>query len=80
MIPKEKAKELINKYKPIVYSIDGYGDYDESIAFVNAKSCAFILIDEIIKNFGTTTNGQTFYTEYSAVQYWEQVKQEIEKL
>lgn len=70
MTPKDKAKELINKYKPIVYSIDNYGDYDESIALVNAKSCAFIAVDEVIQALPEDYQNDIW-------SYWEQVKKEI---
>jgi hypothetical protein len=73
MTPKEKADELFNKMDMIIYT-----DQD------NWKSqcirCALIAVDEILNNFGLQTTGQTFYTEYRAVEYWTKVKQEIEKL
>lgn len=76
MKPIDKAKQLVNKYKPIVYSIDGYGDYDESIVFVNAKSCAFILVDEIID----TIDWHEFETPNKEINYWLDVRKEIIKL
>lgn len=73
MTPKDKAKELINKYKPIVYSIDSFGDYDESIALVNAKSCAFIAVDEMLD-----FSNRLYLNENSlAHQYLLKVKKEI---
>ena len=79
MTAKDKAKELLDKFKPIVYSIDNYGDYDESIALVNAKSCALIAVDEILN----MVNYQVMYINLKSLdviysyEYWEQVKQEI---
>lgn len=82
MTSHNKAKELVNKFKPIVYSIDNYGDYDESIALVNAKSCALIAVDEILN----MVNYQPMFIDLSTMEtiysydYWEQVKQEINNL
>jgi hypothetical protein len=39
-----------------------------------------IVVDEILNNFGLTANGQTFFTEHRAVQYYQEVKQEIKNL
>lgn len=74
MTPKDKAKELINKYKPIVYSIDSFSDYDENIALVNAKSCAFIAVDEIISVIDEHIK---VYLDTDWKRFWEQVKKEI---
>ena len=78
MTPKEKAIELVYKFMPIVEC--GDNRYSDKVQKQNAKQCALIAVDEILNNFGTKTNGQTFYTEYRAVQFWQQVKTEIEKL
>ena len=73
MTPKEKAEELVDKFFK-----------DERLYWVlsynQAKQCALIAVDEILNNFGLMTNGQNFYTEYRAVEYYQEVKQEIEKL
>ena len=64
MTPKEKAKELVNKfYKYSTYSIPD-----------SAKNCALIAVYEILNNDGFTQ----FHIYLT--QYWEQVKMEIEKL
>ena len=68
MIPKEKAQELVDKF------IQANGN-----AFF-AKECALIAVDEIINNFGLLTEGKAHYSSSSTVKYYEQVKQEIEKL
>ena len=72
MTPKEKADELFNKMDMIIYT-----DQD------NWKSqcirCALIAVDEIISikpNNPFIVNG--YYIEPK--KYWQQVKQEIEKL
>lgn len=69
--PKEKAEELLKKMA---------SDLDFVKINLESKRCALIACDEIINNFGTRTTGQEFYTEYRAVEYYQQVKNEIEKL
>jgi hypothetical protein len=69
MTPKEKAEELFNKY----YSyLKANLMYDEE-AIEDAKVCALIAVDEIIN----------LYTNDDVVldwKYWQEIKQEIEKL
>jgi len=71
MEAKIKAKELVEKflrYTPVEFEYD------------YAKQCAIITADEILNSFGLTINGQTFFAEYRAIDFYEEVKQEIEKL
>ena len=75
MIPQEKAKELFEKFY-LISELNG----SCMITKHSAKQCALIAVDEIINNFGLRTNGQKFYTEYRAVEYYQEVKKEIEKL
>jgi hypothetical protein len=65
MTPKEKAKELFDKYK---LSFAGEISNDEDWESL-AKQCAFIAIDELILN-----------CSHLEIYYWQQVKQEIEKI
>jgi hypothetical protein len=67
MTPKEKAKELVVKYEPLLYQ--GYGDLD---GYQVAKDCALICVDEMISVMETS-----FYMDS---EYLEEVKQEINKL
>jgi len=68
MEAKEKAKQLLNKMHKNLYS-DGIYD---------AKQCALICVDELINS--TQPKSSMFrYNEY-CFEYWEEVKQEIEKL
>jgi len=82
MTPKEKAEELVYKYENLVTTWDCYWDTEIPVEnrLPEMKQCALIAVDEILNNFGLQTTGQTFYTEYRAVEYWKEVKQEIEKL
>ena len=68
MTPKEKARELVDKF------IQTNGN-----AFF-AKECALVAVDEIINNFGLLTEGKAHYSSSNTIKYYEQVKQEIEKL
>ena len=72
MTPKEKAKELVEKYRNVSISfIDSIeGACDMYINNEDAKECALIAVDEILK-----------LDIYKSDQwYWEEVKEEIEKL
>ena len=64
MTPKEKAKELFDKYKDLTLNVE----YDDDQNNFTAKQCALIAVDEIIS------------TPNPMVNYWPEVKQEIEKL
>jgi hypothetical protein len=74
MTPKEKAVELVNKFKNETDGIAGY-NYDD----VNVQ-CALIAVDEICEIL--EDNGLTFieYHDRTTIEYWLQVKQEIENL
>jgi hypothetical protein len=66
--PKEKAKELIDKF----VLLDN--DIFCSVNYPYSKQCALIAVDEII-NVTVGLNGWI-----DGFQYWEEVKQEIENL
>lgn len=76
MNPKEKANELFNKYLSI--NLSQVNDLVDGIRIALAKKCALIAVNEIL-NCNPHTN--PFNTDvYSSWEYWQQVKQEIEKL
>ena len=66
MTPKEKAKELFDKY---AMYLRANLMYDEE-AIEDAKQCALITVDEVLGYMGAD-RGYIF---------WQEVKQEIEKL
>jgi hypothetical protein len=66
MTPKEKAKELYNKF----YNTSSHPHHVESRKN-NAKQCALIAVDEMIKELERC---------FIHNEYWQEVKQEIEKL
>ena len=64
MTPKEKARELVLKYLRLQEK-DSYNWFNKSLA----KQCALIAVDEILQHC------------YEVMKpFWNEVKQEIEKL
>jgi hypothetical protein len=73
MTPRQKAEELVRKY----YSF-GLNNPAQSFSWYECKQCALIAVDEIIlanPHSNTFTN-----VEYSTMEYWQEVKKEIENL
>ena len=68
MTPKEKAEELHVEYWHLTN--------DARLA----KQCALIAVDEIINNFGLFSEGKKHYCSYNTIEYYEQVKIEIQNL
>ena len=77
MTPKEKAKTLINNF----YNLRGF-DWDMAL------NCSLIAVDEIIKETPQLTPEETFIDGSCGVdffinerfEYWNEVKNEINKL
>ena len=68
MTPKLKAKELVDKFiehTRVYHEVLGWEDYIDS-----AKQCALIAVDECLN---LVRNNEELH-------FWEEVKQEIEKL
>jgi len=80
MTPKEKAKELVDKYfKLLNYE---FGDLVYSLSDKQPHQCALIVVDEILNileddGFLLATSE---YHNKKTMEYWQEVKQEIEKL
>lgn len=74
MTPEEKAEELFGKF---AMYLRANLRYDEE-ANEDAKQCALIAVDEIIENLVELSNGE--FTFIHNVEYWQEVKQEIELL
>ena len=64
MTPQEKAVELVNKYLQV---------YDGRVPL--AKKCALIAVDEILEALELNT-----WQNQKQIEYYQEVKQEIEKL
>jgi hypothetical protein len=73
MTPKEKAEELIDKFKPLC---GGY--FGGKINKVFAKQCASIAVDEILLALPDASDDDSTYNH--ELKYWQEVKQEIENL
>jgi hypothetical protein len=73
MTPKEKAIELYNKFLNPSGDTYLYGMLEHE----SAKECALIAVDEILK--AVNDPDDTFLSK-DGVDYWTDVKQEIEKL
>ena len=77
MTPKEKAKELTDKYAYMcLYSTSAFDNIKGSEAKPFIKQCALIAVDEIIK----AIDWHEFDVPNEELNYWQEVKQEIEKL
>ena len=79
MTPKEKALELVDKYKELEITTLGCGDGNPCIIkntmiYNSAKQCALIAVDEVLNN----EYGSLNYA--SDISYWQQVKTEINNL
>jgi hypothetical protein len=77
MTPKEKAQQLINAFVPHVRWKMGQED-----VLKRAKECALIAVDEILSVLPQQEylEDRGEYSENRERTYWQQVKQEIEKL
>ena len=81
MIPKEKAIELYNKFLNPSGDTYLYGMLEHE----SAKECALIAVDELIKYHDDFMDVVRYELSSNIVavipyKYWEDVKQEIEKL
>ena len=81
MTPKEKAEELVDKFLPFVDWNDLQDDCtNRDWAIRNAKKCALIAVDEIDLLLQNSTPKDDPYANLFSLEYWQEVKQEIEKL
>ena len=77
---KEKAKELFDKYCYAIRTEERDSGYFTNIIY--AKQCALVAVDEIIKSnpcYEGSDRGGNFQWNDNTY-YWQEVKQEIEKL
>ena len=65
MTPKEKARELVVKFQKQIF----FDVTDERLDINEAKGLSIIAVDEIIK-----------YCHAEHIEYWQEVKIEIERL
>lgn len=74
MTPKDKAKELLEKFLLEVRGADRYNYTLESINCFIAKQCALIAICEIFE-----ASNEVYFDEHQ-IKYYQDVKSEIENL
>lgn len=70
--PKQKAEELVEKYKEYTY-YNFTDDYVEEDKKYNAIQCAIIAVEEIIKSRPSKPNDYT-----DTLGYWQEVKKHLE--
>ena len=80
MKPKEKAKELLIKF---LYYVESFSFEQQN---ENAKQCALISVDEILElnvcwyDEDLVKSYPKSYKPSQTIEFWEQVKEEIENL
>lgn len=83
MTPKEKAVELVGKFKDYVNPYIGSGmlsnTFDDDAILYQSKKCALVTIDEII-NTDMLNDNEVYIETVSYLNYWIDVKEEIKKL
>lgn len=78
MSPKEKAKELVDKYCKGIFS----GEYmPTEWSIICSRQCALIAVGEIINSYsGNLENGTIdFMINPNPIEYWNEVKEELNK-
>jgi hypothetical protein len=79
MTPKEKAFELINKFNQYtVVCVTHYSNGKMEENKQDAKQCALIAVDEILDLKHIVTLRRNMHE--MELEYWDEVKQEIENL
>ena len=69
MTPKDKAISLVDSYRMILLNEDTECG-EEILCTVIAKQCALIAVDNVL----------WMASHYATIDYWNEVKQQIEKL
>ena len=85
MTPKEKAIELVGKFAMVnsenyIDEDSGLWETDFSLTDDDAIKCALIAVDEIINECYMWHGGDYIEWDIKRFKYWQEVKQEIEKL
>jgi hypothetical protein len=81
MTPKEKAEELVHQYRLILLQSDSDLSHEINLT-IYAKKCALIAVDVILKDYSymQVVRNANSNTIHSQRVFWQEVKQEIEKL
>lgn len=72
MNPGEKAKQIIDKFLPLVEAFTEIGRLE------NAKKCALIAVDELIESHLVLSTTHDLKPSIRCKRYWQEVKQEIQ--
>ena len=78
MTPKEKAKELVTKFINIDSDSEMFDGFKMTLFY--SQRCALIAVDEIIKAKTKILDKGDGWQLVESNIYWQEVKQEIEKL
>jgi hypothetical protein len=86
MTAKEKAEKLLSDY--LIYFPEYYNDLEYDYNVEKAKKCALIAVDELINTEYQTVSKLLDVIQKNKIRlvislnkdYWQEVKQEIEKL
>ena len=73
MTPKEKAQELVNKFQSQIF----YHVTDNKIDIEESKGLALITVDLHLEELSKM---KLIYSYKEIIEYWEEVRTEIEKL
>ena len=72
MTPKEKAKELVDKFYPLADGMGSMEKFYDEVCFENQKKCALIAVDEII-----SIKLLWFQKDTEHLDFWQDVKREL---
>lgn len=82
MTPQEKAEELVNKFRPMMYCYVGSemltNTFNEQEQIRNAKQCALICVEPMI--YFIESHNNEWYGWAEDLEFWQEVQHEIEKL
>lgn len=78
MDSKQKAKELVEMYYNLMFVQANYDEFDKAL-WDMSKRQALIAVDEIIEAHKITVRFKSMY-EADFLDYWQEVKEEINKL
>jgi hypothetical protein len=77
MTPKEKAKALVEKF---IEDLPPLANQNGKLIVETAKQCAIICVEEAEKSEYNVLTKFGFVSDNYTSDYWQQVKEEIEKL
>jgi hypothetical protein len=76
MTPKEKAEKLLSEY--LIFFPEFRNDLEYDYNIESAKTCAWIAVDNILDAICFNMRDEDEWNKEN--EYWQEVKQEIEKL